>query len=125
MSGEFGTDPKLPGTLGTDPKLPGTLGTDPKLPGTLGDNRGWWDDRGKWLGSCSGGGSAVQTVLDGVRQMGGLMIVAFVTPITASRGSGTSATSVRFEALRDELKNRQAERSQQARRGQQPRKSKP
>jgi hypothetical protein len=54
-------------------------------------------------------------VLDGVRQMGGLMIVAFVTPVAASCGPGTSATSVRFEALRAELKNRQAQRSQQTR----------
>ena len=75
-----------------------------------GGKRGWFDDRGKWLGPCSGGGGAVQSVLDGVRQMGGLMIVAFVTPVTASRGSGTSATSLRFEALRAGLKNKQSRR---------------
>ena len=80
------------------------------------DWRGYWDNRGKFFGSVSAGGGAVQSVLDGVRQMGGLMIVAFVTPVTASSGSGTSATSLRFEALRADLKNQQARRSQQSRR---------
>ena len=84
--------------------------SDPPDP-PKGAGRGHWDDRGKWLGSCSGGGSAVQTVLDGVRQMGGLMIVAFVAPVTGSGGSGVSATSIRFEALRDELKKDQSRRS--------------
>jgi hypothetical protein len=80
---------------------------DPPKGGGLGK----WNERGKWLSPVSGGGGAVQSVLEGVRQMGGLMIVAFVAPVTGSGGSGVSATSIRFEALRDELKKDQSRRS--------------
>jgi hypothetical protein len=84
--------------------------SDPPDP-PKGAGRGHWDDRGKCLGSVTGSGGAVQSVLEGVRQMGGLMIVAFVAPVNPCGGSGASATSIRFEALRSDLKREQAGKS--------------
>jgi hypothetical protein len=78
------------------------------------DWRGYWDNRGKFFGSVSAGGGAVQSVLDGISQMSGLMIVSFVAPVTPCRGSGPSATSLRFESLRADLKHQQAQGSQPA-----------
>ena len=71
-------------------------------------DRGSWDNRGKYFdGGQLGGvdsGSAFQNVLEGVRQMNGFMIVAFVTPVAGNRAAGVSASSIRFEALRADLR---------------------